>query len=440
MSFSLVCWTAVSVALGQQDAAEERAVLPVAERVEALEEQVDLLSERLERAEEASRSNQERIRVGGYFDVGFFVPSGNGSGIITDVGNRAFPEYDGRYGWVFLGDLYAPMVNSRGEAADLGDLPGADRFDSIHSRGAPGFLINEMNLNVVAGLTQTLLAQVSVTFVPRSGADFALGDFFHVDQAQLEWMPTESGKTSLFIGKFDSVIGIEYRDRRAAQRFGITPSLIQRYTSGTPVGIKARTKFFDDRLVVALSLTNGSSSVESFHFYGEIDRNAAKTLSGRISARPPLPWGLGLEIGVSGLAGAQDLSRASTHLEWFVGLDAMVSFRDFVLKAQWLRGRAPGSSSERVYGLDLKSGGYLEANWMFLPRLGVILRAEFRDAFVWLDDERAYLTKSWRGTLGVRAVLNAHLVAKAEYLFNQEFGGVPSIPNDIFTSSLVCTF
>jgi hypothetical protein len=37
-------------------------------------------------------------------------------------------------------------------------------------------------------------------------------------------------------------------------------------------------------------------------------------------------------------------------------------------------------------------------------------------------------------------VLNEHVVLKAEYLFNGEFGGIPSIPNDIFTSSLVATF
>ena len=169
---------------------DDRATLPVADRVEALEEQVQLLEERLLRADEAARSNQDRIRVRGYFDIGFFVPSGNGSGVITDVGNRYFPELADRYGWVFLGDLYAPTVNSRGEAADLGRLPGGDRFDSIRSRGAPGFLINEANLQVVAGISQSLLAQVSVNFVPRNGSDFGWGDFFNVDIAQVEWMPT----------------------------------------------------------------------------------------------------------------------------------------------------------------------------------------------------------------------------------------------------------
>jgi hypothetical protein len=437
MIHSAAWWVVLSLA---QIPDEERAVRPVADRVEALEEEVDILKERLLQSEARAKEATERVRLRGYVDVGFFVPTGNGTGIMADVGNRYFPEHAGRFGWVFLGDLYAPMVNSRGEAADLGSLPGSNRFDSIRSRGAPGFLINEANLNVVAGLSDRLLSQISVTVVPRNGAEFGWGDFFHVDIAQLEWLPTQSGKTSVFVGKFESVIGIEYRERRAAQRFGITPSLIQRYTSGTPIGLKVRSKFLSDRLVVALSVTNGSSVIEPFHFYNELDTNAAKTVSGRLSVRPPLPWGLDLELGISAMAGAQDLSRVSTRLQWFVGVDGLLTFRDFVLKAQWLLGRAPGSPDEGVYGLHLKGSGYLEANWMFIPWLGALVRGEYRDALVWLSDERLYLTKSFRATTGLRAVLNEHVVLKAEYLFNGEFGGIPSIPNDIFTSSLVATF
>src|SRR5678816_4462898 len=104
-------------------------------------------------------------------------------------------------------------------------------------------------------------ATASVNFVPRSGHDFSIGDFIEVDLAQLEWMPTRDGRTSIFVGKVDSVIGIEYRERKASQRFGITPSLIARYTTGTPIGIKVRSKFFDgDRVVVAAAVTNGSST------------------------------------------------------------------------------------------------------------------------------------------------------------------------------------
>jgi hypothetical protein len=86
--------------------------------------------------------------------------------------------------------------------------------------------------------------------------------------------------------------------------------------------------------------------------------------------------------------------------------------------------------------------------WMF----GVLLRAEYRDALVWLGDpmlsdpnattsaDRIYVTKSWRLTAGVRAVITEKLVAKVEYLHNGEYGGVPSIPNDVFTTSVVMSY
>ena len=77
---------------------------------------------------------------------------------------------------------------------------------------------------------------------------------------------------------------------------------------------------------------------------------------------------------------------------------------------------------------------------MMTPSLGVLGRGEFRDAFVWLGDpdgpegaNRAYLTKSWRGTAGLRVVFNQRIVLKAEYLRNGEYGGIPTIANDMFT-------
>src|SRR4029079_8451779 len=100
------------------------------------------------------------------------------------------------------------------------------------------------------------LATASVNFAPRTGSNFNLGDFFDVDIAQLEWMPTQSQKTSIFVWRFDSVIGIEYRERKANQRFGITPSLISRYTVGTALGLKLRTKLGpEDLLVIAAAVT-----------------------------------------------------------------------------------------------------------------------------------------------------------------------------------------
>ena len=79
------------------------------------------------------------------------------------------------------------------------------------------------------------------------------------------------------------MIGVEYKERRADRRFGITPSLIQRYTSGPQLGLKVRSRLLSDWLIVAAAVTNGSSTVEPFHFYNEIDTNAGKTVSGRVA-------------------------------------------------------------------------------------------------------------------------------------------------------------
>src|SRR5881394_4020668 len=241
--------------------------------------------QRLAQSEALVRNNQPTVQVGGYDDFGYAL----------------FPEYAGKFGWVFLGDILSPAVNSRGEVADLGPAPGVTRYDSINSRGAPGFILNEVNLALRSALTPTALVSASVNFTPRTGSDFALGDAFDVDIAQVEWLPTESQRTSIFVGKMEPVFGIEYRDRKADKRFGITPSLMARYTTGTALGLKLRTKFGSgDWLVLAVALTNGSNTTEQFHFYDEIDSNAGKTASGRLAVRL-LP--LAIEIGASGSAG-----------------------------------------------------------------------------------------------------------------------------------------
>lgn len=385
------------------------------------------------------------LSFSGYVDLGFFVPFGNGSGVEQDTGNAAFPEFAGRYAWVFYGDLLAPAVNTRGEVADLGELPGAQRFDSIHSRGAPGFIANEVNLTARAAVGDSMLVTASANFTPRSGRDFALGDVFDVDLAQLEWMPTEDKRLSLFVGKMEPVIGVEYRQRKANSRFGITPSLIARYTTGTPLGVKGRVKLFKgDFLTVAAALTNGSSTTEQFHFYDEIDTNAGKTVSGRVSLKPfafleSSPLGE-LEVGVSGEIGPQDLARDSSEPLWFLGVDLLWHKWRFDVEAQWLRGMSAGRAQDGVYGLHLNHGAYLTVTWRITPLFGVLVRGELRDAFVFLGDERAYLTRSYRVTGGLRFSFNEHVTLKAEYLFNGEYGGVPFVRNDVFTSSLVLAY
>jgi hypothetical protein len=421
---------------------------PLAERVEVLEQQLD-------GTKRLATGRVPTVTVSGFIDFGFFVPQGNGAGTVQDLGpaaGRHFPGLADRYAWVFLGDLLAPAVNSRGEPADLGNAPGVDRFDTIHSHGAPGFILNEVNLNLSSALAERALATASVNFAPRSGNDFRLGDSFDLDLAQLEWMPTQSRRTSIFAGKIDSVLGLEYRHRKAHRRFGVTPSLLARYTTEPALGVKVRSKLGDnDWLVLAAALTNGSNGYEAFHFHDELDSNAGKTASARISVAPPLP--VAVELGASGAYGSQDRALDSRHALWFAGADAQLHLHDFDLRGEFLIGRGAGEIDavyeppHRVYGLRLAKAGYVEAEWMLTPVFGLLGRAELRDALVWLGNpdapgggERVYVTKSWRATLGARAAINQHVIVKAEYLHNGEYGGVPAIRNDMFTSSLVLVY
>ena len=400
-------------------------------------DRIDEFEARLAVAEQTRRARFP-IKLTGYGDLGWFATEGDGSGWRRDAGHVIFPNRS-QYAWVFYGDLLATQVNSRGDVADLGDSPGVQRFDSIHSRGNSTFLINELNLTVNAGLGDRALFTSSVNFTPRTGTDFALGDSFDVDLVQLEWMPTEDGKTSIFVGKVDSVLGLEYKTRKAPDQFGITPSLLARYTTGTAVGAKLRSKLAGDHVILAAAVTNGSFGTEQFHFYREVDTNDFKTLSGRAAVRWPVAGGT-FEAGASVQWGTQDGAPNGAGAEWFVGGDAELSVDRIDLKAQWLTGRAPGDAVSMTYGLDLKQGGVLEADVIATSLIGVLGRIEFRHADVTEGFDRLYITRNWRASTGLRLALHPHATLKAEYAHNGEYGGVPAIPDDVVTVSAVLTF
>lgn len=412
------------------------------ERLLLLESRFDELEAQFQEMKREREAERLSWSFSGYVDFGFFVPSGDGAGVVQDVGNRALPRFGER--WVFLGDLLSTAVNSRGEVADLGNLPGVDRFDGIHSQGAAGFILNEVNFRL--SVRSSRLAFVtSVNVVPRTGKDFALGDFLDLDLAQLEWSPTDDGWIRVYLGKIESNFGEEYRRRKADLRFGITPSLVARYTIGTPLGIKVRAHLFQDTLILAASLTNGSSGTEQFHFYDETDSNSGKTFTGRAIVRLPLPewsdlFASGLSIGFSAQVGAQDRVRDSADAAWLIGADLEYVGSRLSLHAQWVKGRVPGRPADHAYALDLHGGAYLEVDVTAFAGWGVLARLELRDATVWLDGERVYRTQSWRATGGLRWTIEPNVTLKLEYLHNGEYGEVPELTNDVATSSLVVTY
>lgn len=425
---------AEAAAAAEEAPAEEAYVDP---EMQSLKDRIADLELRLDEAT-TPKMAKFPVRFSGYADLGWFATTGDGSGLRQDYGYRHFPE-ESQFGWVFYGDIFATHVNSRGDAADLGELPGVNRFDSVNSEGHNTFLVNEVNFTTTAGLSDRAILVTSVNFLPRQGRDFTLGDFMEVDLAQLEWQPTEDQKTSVWFGKFESVFGIEYKTRKSNQRFGLTPSLVHRYTSGTNIGVKVRSKLFNEKIIVAAAATNGSFGVEEFHFNNEIDANDFKTLTGRLAGVLPL-GNMKLEIGFSGQYGTTDFVPNGGDAAHLIGVDAELSSPRFAVRAQWMQGEMPGDDSARAYELDLHSSGYAEIAYLVTPMIGVLVRGDLRDARVALGDERLYLTKSWRATGGLRLVLNPRMLVKAEYLHNGEYGGVPNFANDVVTSSLVLSY
>jgi len=386
-------------------------------------------------------------KLGGYIDAGFFVTDGNGAGTRSDLIGQFFPQYldQGVPGsWIFMGDPLSTTVNSRGDVADTGDSR-AIVFDPINSRGKSTFLINAVNLSLLSALGETASAQVSIDFLPRARdisdvQGLFAGDYIDVKLAYGEWKPKlEKLDLALQAGKFDSVVGYEYRSLESPDRLGITPSLLCRYTCGRPIGLKARARMLDNALIANVAVTNGSHFSEGFPFANETDTNQFKTLAGRLSYLIHHK----VELGVSGAYGAQDYQDDDKIFQWHIGADLHVEWKDLEFTAEIIKGNAPGKTSptslaecdltpcisyKGAYGLL----GYRLTN-MFVP----YGRVDWRDADHQSGTSFVYIAKLVRFTVGLRAEIGTRVILKAEGTLNRELGPIPQFPNDVFTTSLV---
>jgi hypothetical protein len=378
-----------------------------------------------------------RLRLTGYVDAGFFATQGDGTAYARDAGKLLYPEYQGVVPWLFLGDPWGNPINAQGESADLGlDRTNVPRFDPIQSRGRPSFLVNMVNLGLAASIGQQFFFETSIGFEPRQGHLGSSGDQFDVDLAYLEWVPFKTLDVHVFAGKFESTFGIEYRNRKAPDRFGVTPSLISRYTVGTLTGLKVRGSFFDERVTLNLAVSNGGTMTEQFaHFFNEVDLNGGKTLSGRVSFLLPLP--ITAEIGASGEIGAQDGQPSNTTMQWLAGADLRVTVGDATLKAEILRGHADGGGVDEAARLHV-TGWYGELQYQLLPWLGLLGRVDRRKADL-LAFPNLYLTDLLRFTGGLRFDVSWNVIAKVEYLHLVEVTG-PELADDVFTSSILFKF
>jgi hypothetical protein len=395
-------------------------------------------------------------RFSGFVDFGaFYVSGNNGSGIQPDFGYAHFPEYASSGiapQWVFMGDPLGPTINARGDVADT-DGSRAVVLDPIKNGGKPSFLVNSIDFAIFEGVGENLTINAAIDFLPRSfdpsqpqSISGNLGSYIDPRLAYAEYIvPVKTFDLSLYAGKFDSVLGIEYRSQDAASRLTVTPSLICRYTCGYPLGVKARAKFFDEKLVVNVAATNSSSFVDNFPFYSETSTTNMKTGSARVSTK--LPVGAGLEIGVSAAYGAQAFQTDDSVSQYQYGADISLDWHDILVSGEFVHGEADGSPDidspqpcsvapclhfTGAYGLL----GYRLFNW-----LTPYARVDGRDAVHRSGTSFVYITSEMRTTGGLHFELGTNVILKGEYTHIFELGRVPqSVGNDVATSSLVLKY
>ena len=469
-------------------------------RLEQLEQQhVDLSSKLhdLERQLQNVTNPLTAVRLTGYIDFGFFsFINGNGSGITNYLPNPTNPAANNAYvqrfpeffapcssnasnqitpcpqtgttalnqpRWHFLGDPLGTAINSAGHPADTrsqnygSQTSQAVPYDYIQSGGKPTFIINELNLMPIVKLDalKGLSALASINFYPRTasvslgdkldggsvvaGGPTKVGDYVWVDMAFLEYATRfGDGKhmLNIFAGRFDPNIGIEYRVRKAPDRFGVTPSLICRYSCGTPLGLKIRGQFFDELISLALAIHNSGSYQEIFRFSENTDKKYMKTASGRLALHCNERnhcKKVNLELGVSGEFGGEvdgfyDVGRSEFDpfvAQWTFDVDLHLEFRGFELRAEFLKSQADGYYGPAKSSLPrlVVQGAYVEASYHLTNWLGVIGRWDFRDAtHIDYSVPFAYISTIWRVTAGLRFDINNNVAFKAEFLHLQPFG------------------
>jgi hypothetical protein len=422
----------------------------LADQDQALRDDVDALKDQVDDLQkQVTALSALKARVSGYLDVGWFYVGGNGSGLRTDAAAIYYPEYAYAAPWIFLGDPLSVAINSRGEPATTGPSR-AVRLNSIDSQSS--FLVNTAALDMFAGIHDDLSVTTFVDFLPR-GRDvddpngLFLGDYLDVKLAYVEWQPhLEHTALALQAGKFDSVVGYEYRIQEAPDRTTVTPSLLCRYVCGHPIGLKARAQWHDRRLIANVAVTNGSNMSEGFGFYDETDKNQRPTGSIRLSYRvgsDPHE----LELGVSGAYGVQDQQPDVNIRQWHAGVDAHGELGDLEYAAEGVWGHAPGHTSATAGDAvcDLApclryKAAYALLAWRASNTFIPYVRADWRDALHQFGAQFVYVSQLARATVGVRAEIGDAVIFKAEYTFNHELGDIPQFPDDVLTTSLVVKF
>jgi hypothetical protein len=388
------------------------------------------------------------LRVTGYIDLGFAHAQGDGTSY--RAGDTRVPA---DYGV----DTFATAVNSRGDVASTdaggrfvnGFLP---RSVGIGGNASP--LINTVDFDLRYNVSAAPLMFFSrLQLLPRFTGT---GDETRplLQQAFGRWVPFDSQELALSVGKFDSVVGIEYLDNEANIRVGVTPSLLARYTTGQSLGAKAFYRIQIPAAWSALSLnlaaTTSGSFVESLQM-PDVSLTGVPVGSGRLGYELNLPR-FQVKLGGSGLYGPRNDQHDRHVLQQIVGADARIAVAGIYLNGEYVRvdedaghdqkitslGVFPLASAfhERGYYVQLAYGLAIDAAAGPLHKITAYARYERRNA--WFEGYTPLLVD--RITGGLRFDLWEALIVKGEILVNRELAGAPTVPNNVLTSSVVYSF
>ncbi len=422
-------------------------------------------------------SNASPLVVTGYVDVGFARAQGNGTSFPSSGFSATNPAGPADY----YVDTFAPAVNSRGEAASIaapaGTSIGGFLPRSADIGGKPSFLLNTVDVDVrytapevpVMIFTRLqalprLYSSIPTTTpaTPNTAEGFPAGEYTRVlvEQAFGRITPLKSAELAISIGKFDSVFGIEYLDKEANFRVGVTPSLLARYTTGQSTGVKAFYRYqlipADSALSLNVAATNSGTFVEAL-------QGPSRSLTGRPILAARLGYELNLprvslKLGGSAEYGPRNDQSVTTDApETLLGLDARLVLPTLVVSGEYVHiaEEDGGDAGIPVIPKLAGTGAYTEIAEFYahgfwvqaaeelpleIDPFRITLYARYEQRHAQFPDFTGATILVDRITGGVNVGIGESLQVKAEYLVNRELEGAPSVANNVFTSSAVWTW
>jgi hypothetical protein len=386
------------------------------------------------------------FHVNGYVDLGFAHAGGDGT---------SFPAGDTRLPADYGVDTFATAVNSRGDVASTdaggrfvnGFLP---RSVGIGGRASP--LVNVVDFDLRYNVRSAPLMFFSrLQLLPRFTGT---GDETRplLQQAFARLVPFDSQELALSVGKFDSVVGIEYLDNESNIRIGVTPSLLARYTTGQSLGAKlfyrVQIPVIWSAISINVAATTSGSFVESLQM-PDVSLTGVPVGSGRLGYELNLPR-FQMKLGGSALYGPRNDQRDRHALQQILDGDLRIAIAGFYLNAEYVRVDEDDGHDQKITGLGVyplvsafhERGYYGQLAYGVTIDAGplhkVTLYGRYDRRHAWFQGFTPLLVD--RITGGLRVDLWESVIVKGEVLINRELSGSPNVPNNVQTLSVVYSF